>query len=142
MRLSIAFFMLWGSASKTSTMDQKFLSMNNYISIQVFLIKQGCFSAWWWRVRLTILTRNGDLNLKALRLKTDNWRLATWNYWRIWTTTDEYVLTTTDGFWYLLTATNNYWYLLTTTNDYWNCWQLMEKNWWPLMTPKDRIKTN
>ena len=45
--------------------------------IHVTLYQQGwkCYSAWRWRVRLTILTRNGDLKLKTLRLTTTD------NHW-------------------------------------------------------------
>ena len=82
------------------------------------------------------------LKLKGFKIK--DWQLTAGNLEllkNMGNCTDDYVLTTTDDYWYLLTTTNNYWCLLTTTNDYWkllttNGKKLMitDYNWWPLKT--------
>ena len=106
--------------------------------------KQGwkCYSAWRWRVGLTNLTKNGDLNLKTWRpegLTPDDWQLMTrqmadnlglmTNNWQQMMT-DNWQLTNDD--WQLRT---DVWRLMT--DDWW----LTNDNWW-LMTDNWRLTTD
>ena len=132
-------------------------------SLQIFIIssyhgiQQGwkCYSAWRWRVGLTNLTKNGDLNLKTWRpegLMPDDWQLMTrqmadnlglmTNNWQQMMT-DNWQLTNDDwqlrtDVWRLMTDD---WWLMT---DYWQLmtdnWQLMTDNWW--LTTDDWLMTD